>query len=146
MAFIEKATQFLTGKTAIERRQESAANQIIRQKANSAALRERETQAIRLAVAREKVSYDRKISALNQPPRQYGSPMNGAFGNMFGVAQQKPQAKSRIVVRTRYKPVKRGKKIIYKKVRTRTQSMPKIAPQQRYDAIGSGFSGSYRVI
>ena len=84
MPFIEKVKQFATGKTAIERRQEAVANQIIRQKAFASQLKERERQAVRFAAEKEKVAYDRRITALRQPPRKYDSPMNGGFANMFG--------------------------------------------------------------
>jgi hypothetical protein len=144
MRFIKKVITFATGKDEIERKQEAAANQIIRKKAIAAQLRERETQAIRFAKEREKVSYDRRIKALHNP-----KPAFNAFGpglnNFFGGARAPEPVAQR--VKTRVVPVKKGKKIVgYKTVRTKLKTRSVPAPQG-FNVVSNGVgSGNFRVI
>ena len=80
MEFIEKVNRFSTGKTEIERKQEAAAMSQIRTKSRAAALKERESQAIRYAREREKVSYDKRIKQLSQPRQPFFAGGGGFFG------------------------------------------------------------------
>ena len=82
MGIVDKLAQAVTGKTKIERMQENAANKEIRRKANAAALREREKQAISFAEKRERKIYEERTKKLNKPKQSFFS-----YGNPFG--QQK---------------------------------------------------------
>jgi len=148
MTFIENVKQIATGKTKVERKQSAAANLIIRRKARAAGFREKEKQEIRLATAKEKAIYDRKVKALNKP-KQFMGPGSGLdyFREQPRVKQQQ-QGKSVV----KYVKIKKGKKKgTYKKVmvKQKTQPQPKQQPQQtkRFDVIGGSSSGNgFRVI
>jgi len=146
MAFIEKLKQIATGKTEIERKQSSAATQIIRSKARAAAFREREKQEIRYATAREKAVYDRKVAALNRPRPTVSA---GGGLNFFREQPQQPRSQpSRNVVK--YVKVKKGKKKgTYRKVavRQKAQQPQQPQPQQRFDVLGGSSRGNgFRII
>jgi len=85
MAFGESIKRFVTGKTEAERKQEAAAESIIRQRALAAALKERQTQRIRIAQERERLianSQVKKIRDKYNPPKRSNQP--NSFGNFFG--------------------------------------------------------------
>jgi hypothetical protein len=116
--FLEKVAQAVTGKTSVQRRQESSANAIIRQEALTASLQERKKQAVRMAIERERISADNRIKAMRAPPRQYapisaGWGGNGGMVNILGGARPQPQVQ-RVVRMAPRRKVKRSK------ARTRT--------------------------
>ena len=144
MAFIEKIKQLATGKTEIERKQSAAASQIIRGKARAAAFQERERQEIRLATAKEKAFYDRKIANLNRP-----RPTVSAGGGMnFFREQPRVQPQQRTVVKyvqvggRKKKPMRRKFRRVAVKQRTQQPQ-----PRQRFNVIGAGLGGNgFRMI
>lgn len=132
MGFIEKAKQIVTGKSDIERRQEAAANRIIRQKVYAAQLKQREIEAVKFAQAREKAIYEKRTKQLTQPKPN----MFGGMGSPFGQPRF-AQPPVQVVKRVKRK-VKRPKS------RTRTvvkyiNKTPRAQPPQRYDVIGGGW-------
>jgi len=147
MAFIEKLKQIATGKTEIERKQSSAATQIIRAKARAAAFREREKQEIRYATAREKAVYDRKVAALNRP-----RPTVSAGGGLNFFREQPQQSRpqpSRTVVK--YVPVKKGKRKMkkgkFRRVVIKQRPVQQPQQPQRFDVLGGSPRGNgYRII
>ena len=82
MGFKEKIAQLATGKTAIERKQEKAAMQIIRQEARAASLQERRKHIVKLAAEREKIKYEREIKKLREPKQSFFGKAN--YGSPFG--------------------------------------------------------------
>ena len=82
MGIKEKIAQLATGKTAIERKQEKAAMQIIRQEARAASLQERRKHIVKLAAEREKIKYEREIKRLKEPRQSFFGGMN--YGSPFG--------------------------------------------------------------
>ena len=146
MAFLENIKQFATGKTESERKQSATANLIIRRKARAAAFREKEKQEIRLATAREKSYYDRKVQALNKPKQFMGSGSGlDYFREQPRVEQTQQQSKSVV----KYVKIKKGKKKgTYKKLNVRHKiQQPTQQPQKRFDVIGRSSGGNgFRVI
>jgi len=83
MAFLDSLKDFVTGKTEAERKQSATAHRIIRSKARAAAFREKEKQEIRLAVAKQKAYYGKKISNVSRKREGFSSV------DMFGIAKSK---------------------------------------------------------
>ena len=120
MGFLETIKTTVTGKSQIERRQEAAANKIIRRKVIAEQLQEREKQAIRFAREKEKVIYQRKTQQLRQPPRQ--APMFGqnlGFGMVSGQGQARP---------IRSVPINQPKYVV-KKIKKRTKRTKRSRPR-----------------
>jgi len=82
MGFREKIAQLATGKTLLERKQEKAAMQVIRQEARAAALQEKRKQVVKLAAEKEKVKYEREIKRLREPKQSFFGRAN--YGSPFG--------------------------------------------------------------
>jgi hypothetical protein len=141
MQFVSKVQQFVSGKTDIERKQEQAANEVIRKKAIVAQLKERERQAIKFGMEKEKVAYERRMKALREPPKpMYQSPIGGGqFANILGSSQPVEQrAVTRRTIRTREVPIRKGKKIVgYKRVSVKQKriTQPKVIQPQPYRII-----------
>jgi len=138
MVSIERIKQFVTGKTAIERKQEATAKAVIRQRVRTATLKEREAQQIKVAQERERIIAQRQIERLKKPAIQsyfnYGSP----FGQPRFSSSEKPKykiVKKRILV----KPKKKQKYRIVKRKVMVSQPSVNQQPQKRYDII----SGAY---
>jgi len=136
MAFLEKIKQIATGQTLTERKESAVASQIIRGKARATAFREREKQEIRLATAREKAIYDRKIANLNRP-----RPSISAGGGLNYFREQ-PRLQSKNVVK--YVEVNGKKKKPKKKKFRRVVIRQKSQQQQRFNIISG--NGGFRVI
>jgi hypothetical protein len=116
MGWIKKVQEFATGKTELERKQEAAANKIIREKVMAAQLQERQRQAIKFAQERERISYEQRLKSLKQPVQRntFGSSPrfdalgSSSFGGMvFG--RQSPVV-SKPMIATKRKAKKKGKK------------------------------------
>lgn len=105
MAWIKKIKEFATGKTEIERKREAQANRLIRERAMVAQLQERERQAIQFAKQREKISYDRRLKALKEPPKRFDGFGVNMGNSILGQAMVQP---SRPVVKR--SPKKKSKK------------------------------------
>jgi len=84
MALLESLKQFTTGKSESERKQYAVRNRMIRAKARAAAFQEKETQEIRLAVAKQKAYYGNKIKNISHKKRE-----GFASVDIFGIAKQK---------------------------------------------------------
>jgi len=138
MAFIEKIKQIATGKTEIERKQSAAATQIIRAKARAAAFREREQQEIRLATAREKVYYDRKVAALNKPRPQVSTGGKLNFFREQPRLQLQPRTAVGYIQAGRKK--KKSKKNKYRRAVVNQQSRQQ--QPQKFDVIGFNLGGN----
>jgi len=80
MDFLEKLKTFATGKGPTERKQIKAANKLIRSRAISAALKEKEMQEIKYARERQRLKYEKKIKSLKEPKRIFNP---GAGLNYF---------------------------------------------------------------
>ena len=109
MAFLESIKRIATGKTEVERRQEAAAQQIIRRKAIAAGLRERERQAIRSAAERERIIAQRKLERFKNPPRL--APITQGFGSsqMTNIISGRSPAPNIQRVRVKSRPKKKRK-------------------------------------
>jgi len=147
MGFIEKVKQVVTGKNEIERLQEQQANKVIRAKAISASLQERQKQAIRVAIEREKVNADNRIKKLREPrPSFWNAQVQSTMGLPFGSPIQ--QQTMSVNNKPRFYYIKKGKRYIKKRVKSNKPTQPS-APQ-RYDVLGSigsfGTGQRYRVI
>ena len=105
MAWIKKIKEFATGKTEIERKREAQANRLIRERAMVAQLQERERQAIQFAKQREKISYERRLKALKEPPKRFDGFGVNMGNSILGQAMVQP---SRPVVKR--SPKKKSKK------------------------------------
>ena len=105
MAWIKKIKEFATGKTEIERKREAQANRLIRERAMVAQLQERERQAIQFAKQREKISYDRRLQALKEPPKRFDGFGVNMGNSILGQAMVQP---SRPVIKR--SPKKKSKK------------------------------------
>lgn len=90
MAWIKKIKEFATGKTEIERKREAQANRLIRERAMVAQLQERERQAIQFAKQREKISYDRRLQALKEPPKRFDGFGVNMGNSILGQAMVQP--------------------------------------------------------
>ena len=145
MAFLENIKQFVTGETDVESKQSAAANLIIRRKARAAAFREKEKQEIRLATAKEKAVYDRKVKALNKPKQFMGA---GSGLDYFREQPRvQPPRQQQGKTNIKYVKIKKGKKKgTYKKVRVRQKQKTKQPKsqhqQQRFDVIGGSSGGN----
>jgi len=82
MAFIDKLKQFATGKSESERKQYAIRNKMIVAKSRAAGFEEKEKQEIRLAIAKQKAYYDRKVTNLNTK-KKYSQ--NSSLQDMFGI-------------------------------------------------------------
>jgi hypothetical protein len=102
----------------LEKAQISSANKIIRQKATAEALREKQTQELRIARERQKIIADRKIEEIRKNKGRSGFWTAKPTFEYFGVPTQSPSKKKR-----------------------------KDIPQQRFDPIGSiGGNKKYDVL
>ena len=135
MGFIERAKQFATGKTTMERKQESAAMAEIRRKALAAQLREREKQAIKFAQEREVLEYSKRRRQLTQP-KKFGftavAPEYTKYGSPFGQPRSL-QSQRRVI-----KVITKGKK---GKRKVRYVQAPQQQPQGYTDILGLGSLG-----
>ena len=133
MAFFEKVKQIATGKTESERRQEAAANSIIRKKVMAAEFREREKANIMLAEERIRAKAQAKLKQIRTPRRFLGSVPGGAYSSPFGQPTRSMQPKQPQVV-YRKKKKKKGKK-------KRSSYYPQQPQQQskRWDPIFGGY-------
>jgi hypothetical protein len=131
--FIEKATEFVTGKSKEERMADRASDKIAQQKINAIVRKEREEQNIRLARERIKAQADAKIKALRQPRPQSSFGGFGNYGSPFGEPKM-------LGVRTVYRkaPVRRRTKVRRKAARTVYRKAP-VAQPRRFDVIGGGW-------
>ena len=137
MGFVEKIKRIATGKSEMERKQESAAMSEIRRKALAAQLKEREAQAVKFAQERERVSYEKRTKALRTPKPGFFQGMQG-YGSPFG--QPRFQQSRAIKPTKKYKTVyvKKGKHYVKKKVRAGTKQPRINQPQKFIDVIGMG--------
>ena len=83
MAFLDSLKNFASGKTESERKQYAIRNKMIRAKARDAAFQEKERQEIRLAVAKQKAFYGKKISNISKKREGFASV------DIFGMAKGK---------------------------------------------------------
>lgn len=146
MGWFKKAQEVVTGKTEAERMQIAEADKAIRKKAMDAALKERETQAIRFAQEKEKVEYEKRIKQLRQPKQGFFANVAGKeyshYGSPFGQPRfQQPRTK--IITMRKGKHGKKIKKVRYANPRQQ-------APRQFVDVLGMGRAfhnqRGYRVI
>lgn len=124
MGFGEKLKQFVTGKTAEERKAETSRMMDIRKKVFEEQLKEREAQAIRYAKEKEKAIYEKKIKQLRQPSGGFFktyAPEYKTYGSPFG----QPRFQKKVI-----KIIKKGKG---KKARRKVF----IEPQRRTDILGN---------
>ena len=73
MAILESIRTFATGRDESERKSYAMRNKLIRAKATAAGFREKEKQEIRLAVAKQRKSYDNKIKNLGNKKTGFSS-------------------------------------------------------------------------
>jgi len=133
--FMEGIKRTITGKTAIERKQEAAANSIIRQKVLAAELKEREVQSIKIAQESVRAKAKAKLQRIRQPQRM-GSSLSEykTYGSPFGQPRFQRQ---RVVTRTI-----KGKKGKLRRVKRRVTSTPSYSIKQtvaqpRHNVLGN---------
>lgn len=137
MSFVEKVKTFVSGKDALERKQEAAANKVIRQKVLAAELKERERQSIRIAQETVRVKAERRLKQIRRPVGFGGfgavASEYKTYGSPFGQPRFVREQKVRVIVKGK------GKK---RKVKNRVvRSAPSYNIRQaispgRYDVLG----------
>jgi len=85
MSFIEKTTQFITGKSKSEREADRLATSIARRQIQKAELEERSVQGVRLAREKVKLATEAKLRRMKE---QYNRPAGSFFG---GIAAAQPK-------------------------------------------------------
>lgn len=115
--------KFQIAKSNVARRKEAKLQ--IRQKAQAAALRERETQEIRVAEEREKIRAERKIKRAKE----------GGFAGQLGRQLSKVASQTTTAARTTSKRRRKGKKKGKKKT---TSSSPPKKPPRDFDFTSGG--------
>ncbi len=104
----EKITTFLTGKNKIEREQEKSASKEIRKKVLAAGYQEKQKQAVRIAIEKERLAGEKKVKQLRR------APMSGGFfqgaREYWGVPQRQPQRQLQRVKTITIVKGKHGKK------------------------------------
>ena len=147
MGFISKTKEFVTGKSELERKQEAAANAVIRKEVLAAQYQERRIQAVKFAAEKEKVAYEKRTKQLRQPkPSFFSGSQSNTFGNMFGSSQPVAQAPVRRIVRKRKvrvrysRPVKRRRKYYPQPIRRKRRKTKRVQQKtiqpKRYDLLG----------
>lgn len=119
MGFINKIVDVVTGKTALERKQEKFAMQQIRKDVMAAQLRERRTQAVKYAQELERLKYKKKLQELKKPK------INIDNYNLI------PQGNKNYGSILSYSP-----QSITSKNKSKKRSKSQIMPKQKYDVLG----------
>lgn len=113
-----------------------AANKIIKEKATSAALREKQKQEINFAEERQKYIYERKLQKMKQPAGGFFSGFEGVNSYGTPMGRKKVVGSQKVII---YKKGKKGKKrkIVKYKPQTSSYSFGGLVRQQgRYDVLG----------
>jgi len=136
MGFLSRTKEIISGKSDIERKQESLANAEIRKQVLAAQLRERKEQAIKFAQESEKIKYQQRLKQLKQPKQGFGNIDLGLrnYGSITGsprIMQERTITKPLITKKKKGKKRKSRTRVIY-----RTIKQPQSVQQSRWDVLG----------